>query len=181
MRKFYYILQDNPHHPDSLMATSKEEVKSILMESLADESAILGIFTETEFNRKFNSNSGSPQNAIYADPNDFKDGNDFMNSIIRDANKIPNQEPQEIVEENVQQFESPIQQSNNIQSSVSHIFELNGEKIMVKDNKLYKLAWFPINDEAKSDYRIFNQKTNKEVKNENYVIQKLDWIEVENK
>ena len=175
--RFYYILQENPHHPEMIMASSKQEVKSILMENLNSEDQILNIFSEDEFNKIYNQNGSV--NAIYADPNDYKNGNDFFNSVINSA------KAEGINNENSQQNQVPVQQSiqqpNNVQPSVSHVFELNGEKIMVKDNKLYKLAWFPIKDDEQSNYRILNQKTNKEVKNENYIIQKLDWIEVENK
>jgi len=173
MKKFYYILQDNPHHPDSLMATSKEEVKNILMESLADESAILGIFTEAEFNKKFNLAPNDPQNAAYADPNDFKDGNDFMNSMIAAANKIPNQEEQmeDISQQNIQPSPPPVM--NEVK-----YFELNGEKLKLENGSIYKKNWRVLTEEESESYRIVSSKTKKEVKSDQYQIEKLDWEKI---
>lgn len=178
--RFYYILQENPHHPEMIIASSKQEVKSILMENLNSEDQILNIFSESEFNKMYN-NDGSV-NAIYADSNNYKNAKDFFNNVIKaagsEAENIQHQEEHN----NLKPIndDQPVQEQKVEENIDVKIFELNGEKIMVKNNKLYKLSWFSIKDDDLSNYRILNQKTGKEVKNENYIIQKLDWIEVQN-
>ena len=47
---------------------------------------------------------------------------------------------------------------------------------MLKNNKIYKKNWISLNETEISNFRIINKKTNKEIKNENYLIEKLDWI-----
>ena len=162
-----------------IMASTKEEVKSILMENLSDEESILNIFSETEFQKMYNKDGSV--NAIYADPNDYQNGNDFFENVINSAkaeginqqNQNQNQLKSIKIENQVQNNEF-----DNQASIESKIFELNGEKILLKNNKLYKLNWIELDSEEIKKFRIINSKTKKEIKNENYIIQKLDWNEI---
>ena len=47
MKRFYYFLQDNPNYPEMMVANSKAEVKSLILENIGEdmESSILNILT----------------------------------------------------------------------------------------------------------------------------------------
>ena len=163
MQKFYYFLRDNPHYPEVIMAESKQEVVSLLVSDMGEHAreSIFKILTEEEFTGKKSNPASVPQEQV--EVSDF--AVNAMNELV-----------------NMQQQQQPVQSTQPIQNvkTETKYFELNGEKLKLENNKLYKLEWYSMDDEQSSNYRIINSKTGKEIKNENYVIQKLDWNEVEN-
>ena len=160
MQKFYYFLRDNPHYPEVIMANSKQEVVSLLVNDMGEHAreSIFKVLTEEEFTGK----KPTPAPQEQAEEGDF---------AVNAMNELANMQQQQLVQS--------IQPIQNVKIETKY-FELNGEKLKLENNKLYKLEWFSIDNDQLSNYRIINSKTGKEIKNENYIIQKLDWNEVEN-
>jgi hypothetical protein len=71
MKKYLYFLQDSPNRPFEINAVSKAEVKALLMDSVPDESHILAIYTEEEFNAKYNRGSNRPQQINEEDDTEY--------------------------------------------------------------------------------------------------------------
>ena len=157
MPKFYYFLKDNPQYPEVIMANSKSEVVSLLINDMGEHArdSIGRILTEEEFTGK----PAQPSQQQQSQETDF---------AVNAMNMLSNQ------------AQPTIQVQNQTVSSETKYFELNGEKLKLQNNKLYKLEWNSLKEDQQSDYRIINEKTGKEIKNENYIIQKLDWYEVKN-
>lgn len=175
MQKFYYILQENPHHPEMMYASSKQEVKSILMENLNSEDQILKILTEEELN--LIEEKISPQKQLSTqepsegeiDPNNFSNSTDYFNDVIKQASTEKNNN----VVLNQIDNKQPVQNNEEVK-----FFELNGEKLKLENGKIFKLNWRNLENNEIEQYRIINSKSKKSIKNDSYQIQKLDWIQI---
>ena len=65
------------------------------------------------------------------------------------------------------------QQVNN---SPKKVFDINGVKIGIINGEPYSLTWGDLDDD--SDYRIINTKTDRVITNNNYKIQKRQWVKM---
>lgn len=174
MKKFYYFLQDQPQYANKILANSKNEVKSLLMENLSDESSILKILSEEEMVAKSNPNN----NAIYAEAEDYKSGNDFMNDMIKSATKVATTKSNNtsVIKPEQEVVNQPQNNIVNKQSQPKY-FEEAGIQFKLENGKLYKKIWKDANDNE-INFRIINLKTNKEVDKSKFKLEKLDWVEI---
>lgn len=187
MQTFYYFLSEQPNYPNKIMAKSKAEVKSLLMESLADESSILRILSEAEMKGKNNPKTG----AIYADPDDFQNGNDFMNAVINSASNVA-----AAVHETEQQRMAALAQIDQMQPQQNQpkikvdstpivsmaetgpkYFEEAGIQFKLENGKLYKKVWKDLSGDD-AEFRIINVKTNKPADKTKFKLEQLSWSEI---
>jgi hypothetical protein len=183
MKKYVYFLQDSPNYPNEILASSASEVRSLILESIGadNESMILNIIAADEYYNKGKS-------AIYSDPNDYANSNDFFNSVINSGKKIGAALNEEVQMQPVQQQVQPVQQqmtqsvqqAQQIQQSQNvKYFEDNGIKYKLENGILYKNNWVPVDELSdKENYRIINNSTNRVVSSDKYRIEKLDWKEI---
>lgn len=196
MQTFLAILADtegNPDyfHPTELNGNSKQEIKNLLLEN-TDADHIINIFTVNEYQNFINSKQFKRVNFMN-NQSDNEDGNLFLNNMIEQATNFAesveqknNQQPT-VIEQPIKVVQLP---PNNQQSQVlTNIleFEDNGIKYKVEGNHMYKKVWKTVvinNDEqpvdqtvidGKKEFRIINNKTNKEIDYSKYSLQKLDW------
>lgn len=196
MQTFLVILADtegNPDyfHPTELNGNSKQEIKKLLLEN-TDADHIINIFTVNEYQNFINSKQFKRVNFMN-NQSDNEDGNLFLNNMIEQATNFAesveqknNQQPT-VIEQPIKVVQLP---PNNQQSQVlTNIleFEDNGVKYKVEGNHMYKKVWKTVvinNDEqpvdqtvidGKKEFRIINNKTNKEIDYSKYSLQKLDW------
>lgn len=173
MKKFYYFLQENPNYPEMMYASSKAEVKSLILENIGkdSESAILNILSEEEFNKM---NGGEPE---YQDAGNFNNGNDFFNSIIKGANNKLVAEAEEA--KNAEILTSSIVVSNEssqvIETPIKY-FDAGGEHFKMDNGKIYKKIWKEVED--KDSFRIVSSTTSKPITSNKYKIEKLVWEEI---
>lgn len=172
MKKFYYFLQDNPNYPEMIIANSKAEVKALILENIGNnmESSILNILTEEEFK-----GISSGDNPEFQDPDNFKSGNDFFNSIINGTNKKLSSENanQNVIINN--ESVTPNQVTVEPETPVKY-FEAGGEQFKMENGKIYKKIWKEVSD--KSSFRIVNATTLKPITSEKYKIENLIWEEI---
>lgn len=169
MRKFYYFLKDNPSYPEVIMAKDKNEVVSLLIESMGDHARdyIIKILTESEF-------TGKPE-ALTPTQNinnqNVNENGDFITNTLNmlSSNGVP--ESNEI--------KSPHQEQIKIQSAQheTKFFSAGGEDFKFENGKLYKKSWGPV--ENQGDFRIVKTDTLKPIKSEKYKIETLVWVETE--
>lgn len=172
MKKFYYFLQENPNYPETMIANSKAEVKSLILENIGKdrEDAILNIFSEEEFN------GGEANGVEFQDPGNFKSGNDFFNSIIKGANK-------QLVKEAQTQVQNATVVTEVIPNDVPisepapvKYFDAGGEHFKMENNKIYKKVWKEVSE--KESFRIVSSTTSKPINSEKYKIENLVWEEI---
>lgn len=190
MKKFIYFLQDSPRTPNEIHASSKAEVKALLLESLPDESHILAIYTQEEFNLKFYGKANiSLDNENDDDYNEkYQDSKDFFNSVI---SQIGNEEINEDEKNSISsiQFET---QCHNVTQNVSNTsppqiseptyFEDDGISFKLENGKLYRKRWQKIDEcSNKMEYRILRKKTGRECSKEDFEVEILDWVEFQQK
>lgn len=191
MKKFIYFLQDSPTHPFEINAISKAEVKSLIMESVPDESHILAIYTAEEFNQKYNKQKPSVNNVINEEEDkdynsNFSNSSDFFNSILNSVeskqNNIENYEVQHKTENiEIKQEISQNTESHSLKNDVIY-FEDEGISFKLENGKLYRKRWININDVPnKIEYRILRSKTKKECDKDLFEIELLDWVEFHQK
>lgn len=149
MQKFYYFLKENPKYPLEIMASSKQEVISLLKDAMGDlvHDSVLRILTEEEFTGKKSVNTN--QQIV----------NPFTDSKNEQESSSPNSQ----------------QKAENNNSDI-HIFEVKGENFKLENGILYKESWINTNDDK---FRIVNSSTLKPIKSEKYIIQTLSWIKQE--
>lgn len=180
MKKYVYFLQDSPQYPNEIMASSIEEVKSLILESIGadNEGMILNIELAKDYYNK-------GQNPIYSDPNEYANSKDFFNTVISAGKKIGtelNEDEDGYVQPIQPQQDISFDQINLIQkkdviSNGPKYFEDNGVKYKLENGILYKNNWVPVNElPDKDDYRIVSNSTNKVISSDKYRIEKLDWI-----
>ena len=183
MKKYLYFLQDSPNRPFEINAVSKAEVKALLMDSVPDESHILAIYTEEEFNAKYNRGSNRPQQINEEDDTEYNQN--FLNSVKNQNNQQQSQitvsNPGETI---------PAQVENNNISQVKIVeddglpkyFEDDGISFKLENGKLYRKRWRNINESPdKIEYRILRAKTKKECDKEMFDVEILDWVEFQQK
>lgn len=183
MRKYVYFLQDSPQYPNEIMASSIDEVKSLILDSIGadNEGMILNIVSAEEY-------YGRGKNPIYSDINEYSNTNDFFNSVINSGKKIgaalnrevESQQIQQQVQSVHQQMTQSVQQAQQTQQSQNvKYFEDNGIKYKLENGILYKNNWVSVNELSdKENYRIVNNSTNKVISSDKYRIEKLDWKEI---
>jgi hypothetical protein len=195
MRKFIYFLQDSPKRPNEINAISKAEVRSLLMENISDESQILAIYTEAEFNEKF-----LGKKHVDAENDDeynekYSNSNDFFDKMMQAANNLSNQQAQSDIQQPIQQVvqEMPAQitkvpndiikdSSNDELTNKVTYFEDDGISFKLENGKLYRKRWRNINDSPeKYEYRILRAKTGKECEKDLFNVEILDWVEFQQK
>lgn len=185
MKKYIYYLQDSPQYPNEIYATSKEEVKSLILESIGpdNEGMILNIIEANSINKNPN------VAAIYNDSDSYSSGAEFFNEVIK-AGTIAGKNNTNLENEltKVLDNNSQIQQNQNInaqkstnenKSSITHnvkYFEEGGFKFKLEDGKVYKKTWIDVS--TLDEFRIINISTKKIVNSEKYKIEKLDWVEL---
>lgn len=187
MKKFIYFLQDSPKTPNEIHASSKVEVKSLLLESLPDESHILAIYTQEEFNLKFYGKS----NISLDDDDDYnekyQDSNDFFNSVI---SQVGNEEINEVEKNSISSIHIETQSQNvtqNISNPTQQIseptyFEDDGISFKLENGKLYRKRWQKIDEcSNKMEYRILRKRTGRECSKEDFEVEILDWVEFQQK
>ena len=171
MKKFYYFLQDNPNYPEIMLAESKDEVKSLILENIGKdmESSILNILTEEEF--KGITDGSNPE---FQDPDNFKSGNDFFNSVIKGTNqKLKNEN---IVQEVIVNSESVYKGPEIPIEIPTKYFEAGGEQFKMENGKIYKKVWKEVNDI--NSFRIVSSTTLKPITSKKYKIENLVWEEI---
>lgn len=178
-------------HPSEINASSKQEVKQLLSENTPPE-FIINIFTIQEYRDFINSRQFKQANALTQGSN-TEDGNLFLNNMIETATQYA----QEAEQHNIQSQKpiinvptNPIEQQNIQQPDLTIKtleFEDNGIKYKVENNHMYKKVWRtvvidtntqPVDEtviDGKGEFRIINNKTNKEIDYTKYSLQKLDW------
>lgn len=184
MKKYIYFLQDSPNYPNEILASSINEVRSLILDSIGldNEGMILNIVLADEYYNKGKS-------AIYSDPNDYANSNDFFNSVINSGKEIgatinnedvKNQQNNNVVPEQKNINQQQIQQPTNVQQSQNvKYFEDNGIKYKLENGVLYKNNWISVDElPDKDNYRIVSNSTNRVVSSEKYRIEKLDWKEI---
>lgn len=184
MKKYIYFLQDSPNYPNEILASSINEVRSLILDSIGldNEGMILNIVLADDYYNKGKS-------AIYSDPNDYANSNDFFNSVINSGKEIgstlnnedvKNQQNNNVVPEQKNINQQQIQQSTNVQQSQNvKYFEDNGIKYKLENGILYKNNWISVDElPDKDNYRIVSNSTNRVVSSEKYRIEKLDWKEI---
>jgi len=166
MEKFYYFLAENPNYPEMMIASSKAEVKSLILENIGreNESSILNILSEKEFAGK---NNNEPE---FQDPGDFNSGNDFFNSIIKGANKKLSDEAG-----NTEVY-ATLGEANSIVETPVKYFEAGGEQFKMENGKIYKKVWREVSD--KESFRIISSSSSKPIKSDKYKIENLIWEEI---
>ena len=182
MRKFIYFLQDSPSYPNEIFASSKEEVRNLILESIGpdNEGSIIGIYSAEEIQKKQSQGAG----AIYSDASEYGNSKDFFNDVIK-AGKIVGQSIEQ-EENNVQVDELPklpkTENTNISNKTAIHdvkYFEEGGFQFKLENGKVYKKKWINISSSESSDeYRIINSVTKKPIKSDKYEIEKLDWVEL---
>ena len=174
MKRFYYFLQDNPNYPEIMMAESKAEVKALILENIGKdmESSILNILTEEEF--KGTADGTNPE---FQDPDNFKSGNDFFNSVIKGTNQKLKEGNivQEVIVNNTSVNEPIVTNSVTVENPIKY-FEAGGEQFKMENGKIYKKVWKEISD--KGSFRIVNATTSKPITSEKYKIENLIWEEI---
>jgi hypothetical protein len=184
MKKYIYFLQDSPNYPNEILASSINEVRSLILDSIGldNEGMILNIVLADDYYNKGKS-------AIYSDPNDYANSNDFFNSVINSGKEIgatinnedvKNQQNNNVVPEQKNINQQQIQQPTNVQQSQNvKYFEDNGIKYKLENGILYKNNWISVDElPDKDNYRIVSNSTNRVVSSEKYRIEKLDWKEI---
>lgn len=169
MRKFYYFLKDNPSYPEMIMAKDKNEVVSLLIESMGDHARdyIIKILTEAEF-------TGKPETSVPVQNvnNQVISGNgDFVTNTLSMLSSNNNPQTNEVKS---QQDEQPKNQSAQHETK---FFSAGGEDFKLENGKLYKKSWGPV--ENQKDFRIVKTDTLKPIKSEKYKIETLVWTETE--
>lgn len=179
MRKFIYFLQDSPSYPNEIFASSKEEVRDLILESIGpdNEGSIIGIYSAEEIQKKQSQGAG----AIYSDASEYGNSKDFFNDVIK-AGKIVGQNIEQ-ENNNVQVDELPKlpkTESTNISNKPAihdvKYFEEGGFQFKLENGKVYKKKW--VNISSSDEYRIINSVTKKPIKSDKYEIEKLDWVEL---
>lgn len=188
MRKFIYFLQDSPKRPFEINAVSKAEVKALITESVPDESHILAIYTEDEFNRKYNivGNSNKTTNVINEEDDSeynerFSNSQDFFNSML---NSVEQNSVEQKCEETKVSQNVVAEQKNTIQYNKKEVtyFEDDGISFKLENGKLYRKRWRNIKDSPdKIEYRILRAKTGKECDKDQFDVEILDWVEFQQK
>ena len=171
MKKFYYFLQENPNYPEMMCASSKAEVKSLILENIGkeNEASILNILSEEEFIKM---NGGDPE---YQDAGNFNNGNDFFNSIIKGANNKLATEAKKTEVYNTSINTKESNQNENIEPQVKY-FDAGGEHFKMDNGKIYKKVWKEVED--KDSFRIVSSTTSKPITSEKYKIEELIWEEI---
>ena len=79
MRKFIYFLQDSPSYPNEIFASSKDEVRSLILDSIGpdNEGSIIGIYSAEEIQKKQSQGAG----AIYSDATEYGSSKDLFNDL----------------------------------------------------------------------------------------------------
>jgi hypothetical protein len=193
MKKYLYFLQDSPNRPFEINAVSKAEVKALLMDSVPDESHILAIYTEEEFNAKYNRGSNKPQQINEEDDTEynqnFSNSNDYFNSVLNSVKNQNNQQQSQIIASNlVETIPAQVENNNISQVKVAEddglpkYFEDDGISFKLENGKLYRKRWRNINESPdKIEYRILRAKTKKECDKEMFDVEILDWVEFQQK
>ena len=160
MKKYIYFLVDSPEYPNEIFANSVQEVKSLLLESLADESQILRI-TEAK-------DTQAEPSAVVVD------------TALPLASEKPSQ---------MQAF-SPIAQSQenrekkeerrleNKQIEQAKFFEEDGMQLKLENGKLFKKSWTLLPTDDNPEIRVKSKKTGKYIDLDKYIIEKLEWKEI---
>ena len=181
MKKYVYFLQDSPQYPNEIIASSKEEVRNLILDSIGpdNEGMILDIVLADVYYKK-------GQSAIYSDPNEYANSNDFFNSVLNAGKKIgeglneeaPPAQPNKNIETNQLETtsnETPQTFKSN-DSNEPKYFEDNGIKYKLENGILYKNNWISVEElPDKDNYRIVSNSTNKVISSDKYRIEKLDW------
>lgn len=204
MTKYLAIIADidgNPDylHPSELNANSKQEVQALLSENV-DPASIIQIFTIQEYQNFLKSKQFSTammKNHSQLVQSD--DGNAFLNNMIEEATAYAHNLQEETTEESSEintvqnvpashytNIENQMNVNNDSNSNILE-FEDNGNKYKVENNHMYKKVWKTVlinpndpklNDDVidgNGEFRIINNKTNKEIDYTKYSLQKLDW------
>jgi hypothetical protein len=162
-------------------------VKSLLLESLPDESHILAIYTQEEFNLKFYGKS----NISLDDDDDYNEkyqnSNDFFNSVI---SQVGNEGINEDEKNSISSIHIETKSQNvtqNIPNPTQQIseptyFEDDGISFKLENGKLYRKRWQKIDEcSNKIEYRILRKRTGRECSKEDFEVEILDWVEFQQK
>lgn len=182
MRKFIYFLQDSPSYPNEIFASSKDEVRNLILDSIGpdNEGSIIGIYSAEEIQKKQSQGAG----AIYSDASEYGSSKDFFNDVLK-AGKIvgqnieqEEQEVQEVQEVQINEFPKMENKSISNRNTIHDVkyFEEGGFQFKLENGKVYKKNW--VNISSSDEYRIINSVTKKPIKSDKYEIEKLDWVEL---
>ncbi len=183
-KKFIYYLAEQPNYPNEIWADSKEEVRRLILESVPDESSIVKIIEVTPGGQK----KSVVDRVIDSEPDDYKNGQDFFNNIIKAAEVKGNELEAEAekqapptVPETTQTVTVNYKDTVNVDKVVEEppkFFEEAGMQFKLESGKLYKKTWMNVTDVEKPDYRIVSKQTNKPISSDKYKIEKLEWVEI---
>ena len=190
MKRYVFFLANSPTYPNEIYANSPQEVKKLIMESIPDPSQILKI-VEVDKNASLESNKAvaNHQNDFQeVDPDNFKNANDFFESIVNTAVKkseslkkeeAPQQKVVDVKEEKPLPKQVPQQpQVANEEPIAPRFFEEAGIKFKLENGKIYKQSWIEVKNDESANFRFKNKKTNHLVDSEKFIVEKLEWVEI---
>jgi len=161
MKKYIYYLQDSPNYPNTIMANSKDEVKKLILENVPDESQILKIIEASD-------SSNNEPKAVYAEPDDYANSQDFFNDVIKAGGKVGEKIAQ-----------TPVGSSSAVSAQPAPVkyFEEGGVQFKLENNKVFKRSWVEANGDD-SEFRIISAKTGKVIGNDKFKLERLVWVEI---
>ena len=193
MQKYIYYLADSPTYPNEIFASSKAEVRKLILENVPDESHILKIIEAPKATAADDAKQAvqsAPEEEI--DPNDFKDSQDYFKAVMSMAQKESAKQPVSSVQappqpqpqprpEPKQAAPAPVQVPAPVQPPVKQppkIFEEAGMFFKLEDGKLFKKQWVNVSGGDLPQFRIKSATTGKIVPNDKYIVEKLEWVEI---
>ncbi len=193
MQKYVYYLSDSPNYPNEIFASSKAEVKKLILESVPDESHILKIV-------EANPSNGQAAPTEEIDPNDFNNSEDYFKAVMamaqaesskQSANVPSGQQPPQAQQAPSMPQQMPQIQTNNIaadnvvqqtvpvvEKQPAKIFEEAGMFFKLEDGKLYKKQWVDVSSGELPQFRIKQASNGRIVPSDKYIIEKLEWVEI---
>ncbi len=199
MKKFVFYLADSPNYPNEIFANSIYEAKSLILESIPDESQILKIIdVGAQQNQQVSGQLRNTQQQPVQedlDPDNFNNASDFFTSVMNtayteEAKKKAAEKVEAEVEEEKKKDEIPIEVTSEPVKQIESVppvvkaeeppkfFEEAGIQFKLENGKLFKRSWINVSDDPEPQFRIKSKKTGKLADLEKFSLEKLEWIEI---
>lgn len=162
MPKFYYYLKYNPNYPNPIVAKDKNEAMRIVLSELAESDAVVKMLTAAEagfeqpeqpavehFEQKSIPSKESVSETVQKTC-DNKEANE-SDGIVNDQKQI-------------------------VQALPVKFFTEAGIDFKLENGKLFKKSWVNLSDS--DEYRIVKVKTGAVVSKDQFVLERLDWVEI---